>query len=108
MIEATKELILEFHNYLQKQELKFIYFGLMTFPTEGEGEREWVANSYQTDIILQQENITSENFPDILKILNYYFENKQIKFYQLGTIPIKMDDKKKIQYAICIRIAIRE
>lgn len=106
MIEATKELILEFHNYLQKQELKFIYFGLMTFPTEREVEREWVASSYQTDIILQKEHITSENFPDILKILNYYFENKQIKFYQLGTMPVKIDMAKNMQYAIYIRIAI--
>jgi hypothetical protein len=108
MLTSENAIISAFHNYLQKQEPRFTYYGLMTFPTEGEGEREWVANSYQTDILLQQEYIIYENFPDILKMLNYYFENKQIKFYQLGTIPIKMDDKKKIQYAICIRIAIRE
>jgi hypothetical protein len=108
MLTSENAIILAFHSYLQKQEPRFTYYGLMTFPTEGEGEREWVANSYQTDIILQQEHITSENFPDILKIFNYYFENKQIKFYQLGTMPIKIDMAKNIQYVICIRVAVGE
>ena len=106
MLTSGTAVILAFHSYLQKQETRFIYYGLMTFPTEGEEEREWVANSYQTDIILQQEYITSENFPDILKMLNYYFENKQIKFYQLGTMPIGNRLCDAIVYAICIRIAI--
>ena len=67
-----------------------------------ENEEKWLANSYRTSITIKQEEINDVIFPKILKEIEYYFENKHIKFYQFGIYPTKQENY------VYIRLAYRD